>query len=128
MTQTASPVPTGASPGPSDDELRLIGGGDNNNFVHGFVLASEGSRRRGFDQRRTKPQIAKNSFGLLTSMAEQQRTVLFVSFELLDVREQLLLGFEPKPFDFANQSLFACRFQVGYRFDAQCLVERNDFL
>src|SRR6185503_19753711 len=62
-----------------DDELRLIGGGDNNNFVHGFVLASEGCRRSGFDQGRTTPQIAKNSFGLLTSMAKQQRRVLFVS-------------------------------------------------
>ena len=54
-----------------NDELRLITSGDNENFVHGFVLASEGSCRRGFDKRRTKPQVAKNTFCLLTGMAEQ---------------------------------------------------------
>src|SRR5690348_15277877 len=62
-----------------DHELRLIGGRDNEDFLHGFVLPSEVSRQLGLDQRQTKPQVAKDAFGLLDGIAEQNRSVLFAA-------------------------------------------------
>ena len=63
---------------------------------------------------------------LFVSMMKQERPVLFVNSELVDIGEQLRLGLEAKAFNLADQALLARRLEIADIFNAQCLMERED--
>src|SRR6266436_1644460 len=107
------------------DGFGAVAADDDRDSPHRFLAPPKRAREIRAEDFRRGPQMPQQSLRFLGSVIEQY--TLFALLDALNGCEDFCFGFLAEAFDLSHQSLRARRLEIGNAFDAESVMESDDF-